>query len=149
MFGHGNMSEAPPPYEAAMDPERTTTGPKAPSAAPGPHGYEIESAANGILSLQIKQNENVLYYISHYNEVNTPDIILFADYNHKGPRLAQASFNPPGKDFKFYIGGIKSPTGDDWDIVRCAQGRLLSYASYRFETSRKDSKGRTLHGRYY
>jgi hypothetical protein len=139
--------DAPPPY-TAEDCDRPTAVSVQVSTMTGPHVYEIDAAAGTFSSLQIKQNDGALYYVTHYDEVNTPDIVLFAGYDSKGPRLAQTRFIPSSKDFKFYIGGLKTPTGDDWDLVRYAQGRPLSHASYRFQTSSTDSNGRTLHQKY-
>lgn len=111
------------------------------------HELEVHASCKGSSSLHIKKEGNTLYYVGHYQAIDTPDMILYAGYDNHGPQLALANFIPYSKDLKTYIGGLKSPTDDDWDIARCAGGGIFKEPSYRFET-RSDQAGQKK-AKYY
>lgn len=129
--------DAPPPYEPA-------TSAQAPAQK---YEFELHQATIGP-NLHIKQNDSVLYYVGHYQGKDSPDIIFYGGYDHNGPRLAQASYIQYSKDFKVFVGDHKTPSKDDWDIVRCANNGAFSHAFYRFETRAKTG-GQQTKSRYY
>ncbi|EME83956.1 uncharacterized protein MYCFIDRAFT_195143 [Pseudocercospora fijiensis CIRAD86] len=109
----------PPPSYSSLPPSQPSQ--PLPSSTPslpertGTHEYHLQRVAPHSLGLQILHNSTVLYYLASYQAQNTPDLILYAGYDSKGPQLALAKFENSTKNFKTYIGGQKSPAGDDWD----------------------------------
>ncbi|KAF2210372.1 hypothetical protein CERZMDRAFT_118199 [Cercospora zeae-maydis SCOH1-5] len=86
-----------------------------------PPSFELRHPTAATASLQILQNDTALYYAASHNAKDVSDIILHAGYDSKGPQLALLQFMSFSKDFKIYIGGLRSPVGEDWDIVRYAE----------------------------
>lgn len=109
------------------------------------HELEVHTCY-GNSSLDITEKGNTLYHLSHYQKLDTPDMILYAGYDNRGPQLALASFIPYSKDLKTYVGGLKTPTFDDWDVARCAGGGMFKNPCYRFETRSDDDSGKA---KYY
>lgn len=98
------------------------------------HELEIHASSRGSSSLHIKNKDTTLYYLGHYQKIDHPDIVLYAGYDNHGPQLALAKFISDSKDLKIYIGGVKAPTYNDWDVARYAGNGLFRDPSYRFET---------------
>lgn len=118
-----------PPSYSAID-----TSP--PTVSNSPPSFELHHPT-ATASIQVLQNDTVLYYAASYNLKDVSDIILYAGYDSKGPQLALLQLIPFTKDLRIYIGGLKHPVGDDWDIVRCAEsGNKIFHRSpiHRFES---------------
>ncbi|KXT11349.1 hypothetical protein AC579_9451 [Pseudocercospora musae] len=138
----------PPPSYSSLPPSQPETQPSQPATSSipslaersGTHEYQLQHVGHHSLGLQIVHDTIVLYYIASYQAQNTPDLILYAGYDSKGPQLALAEFTNYTKDFKIYIGGQKSPKGDDWDTVRCADGGFFKDPIFRFEVPRIKQK---------
>lgn len=113
----------------------------------GAHELELHASTRGSASLHIKNKGNTLYYLGLYQSIDTPDMILYAGYDNHGPQLALASFVPYSKDLKIYIGGLKAPSGDDWDITRCQGGGMFKDPWHRFETRSRGPSGKK--GKFY
>jgi hypothetical protein len=145
---HMENTELPPPYALTNVPTNAGLD-RCPVGSNTLHEYEIHHTTQTTSSLHIKQNGTVLYYAAPYIVKDTPDLILYAGYNANGPQLALAKFTPFSKDFKIYIGGSKSSSGDDWDTVRCSDGGLLTKPSYRFESSSRVYNGQRLKEKFY
>jgi len=104
------------------------------------------ASTNGLL---IKHNGNALYYTSHYVAQDQPDIILHGGYDVHGPRLAQVQFIRHSKDFKIYVGDHKTPTKDDWDMVRESGGGFFKEPQYRFEVRYNVTEAQRIKRRFY
>ncbi|KAK4549930.1 hypothetical protein LTR36_005231 [Oleoguttula mirabilis] len=84
--------------------------------------------------LNITHDEHQLYYIGRYDHQAKPELALYGGYDAYGPQLALAKFGLREKDFAIYLGGLKHPGANDWDVVRHAtDGRLFHHPLYRFE----------------
>ena len=99
------------------------------------HVFELHHSSSTSTNLHIKQDGRVLYYAASYNTKDGPDVVLYAGYDAKGPRLGCTESILYSKDFKIYVGGLKTPVGDDWDIVRCARDGIFADSTHRFESS--------------
>lgn len=119
------------------------------SAQPSPSIRELEFRQPGNGRLLITSGGNGLYYAGHFNTTDQPDVILYAGYDSNGPRLAQAEFIPYSKDFKIYVGDQKTPSKDDWDIVRSSGGSMFSDPQYRFEIRYNTPEGQRIKRRCY
>lgn len=85
-------------------------------------GYDITDA-----------DEHQLYYLRHYQVVETPDLIIYGGYARE-IRLGHVQFVKYAKDFGIYMGGAEHPADEDYDLVRYAPGTgFLRGPSYRFE----------------
>ncbi|CZT20318.1 uncharacterized protein RCC_06177 [Ramularia collo-cygni] len=139
-----------PPTYSSTDPTAHTLHQfqqKSEARPDDPYEVEIHASSKGSPSFQLKNKGNTLYYVGHYQKIDTPDLILYAGYDKHGPQLAQASFIPDSKDLKIYIGGLKTPAKDDWDIVRSAGGGMFKDPNHRFET--KSSNPAERKTKYY
>ncbi|KAI7333216.1 hypothetical protein KC315_g4292 [Hortaea werneckii] len=105
----------------------------------GSRMYEIYSTLNG--GLNVTYNNNQLYYIGRYHQLDYPDMIVYGGYDPSGPQLAQGNFTKFQNDFSIYVGSQKHPrNGEEWDLVRHASegSKLSSFLRdspfWRFET---------------
>lgn len=137
--------ERPPTY-SSIDPAGRSSyqGLETVAQQADPYELEIHVPFSGSSSLHIKHNDNTLYHLGHHHALDIPDMILHAGYDSHGPQLALASFIPDSKDLKIYIGGLKAPTTDDWDIARCAGGGTFKHSRHRFETRSNDTAGKKV-----
>ncbi|KAF2160375.1 hypothetical protein M409DRAFT_29223 [Zasmidium cellare ATCC 36951] len=139
--------ERPPTY-SSIDPRQSkpTTSIETTTQEPQDRIFTLHRAQDHARSsgIHIKQNDNTLYYVGHYNgPTQSSDIILYAGYDSLGPWLAQLRFEQYSKDFKVYIGDLKTPAKDDWDVVRCAAGGgIFSDSAFRFECRCGSKKSR-------
>ncbi|TKA83458.1 hypothetical protein B0A55_00573 [Friedmanniomyces simplex] len=136
-----DTKDTPPAYTVS-DPSRTITddshqadGNAAPilelSTSAANKTYEIYNTSTG---LNITNSDRQLYYLGRYVALDVPDILAYGGYDQSGPQLAQAEFIKFDKNFRIYLGGLRHPSKDDWDMVRCAtEGRFIHTDFYRFE----------------
>jgi hypothetical protein len=108
---------------------------------------EIYNTSNGF---SVTEDERQMYYIGRYEIRDKPDLIIYGGYDHSGPQLALARFIRFEKNFEIYLGGLKTPDKQDWDVVRCAtEGRLFHTDFFRFELPAdqhaNDSRKRKVH----
>ncbi|KAK4496702.1 hypothetical protein PRZ48_012685 [Zasmidium cellare] len=138
--------ERPPTY-SSIDPRQQK--PSSTSSATTPqdseHTLTLHRAQDHARStgIHIKQASTTLYYVGHYNNpAQSSDIILYAGYDALGPWLAQLRFEQYSKDLRVYVGDLKSPVKDDWDVVRCADGGVFGEDEWRFECRSGNTKTR-------
>ncbi|KAK5728184.1 hypothetical protein LTR17_012089 [Elasticomyces elasticus] len=136
-----DTKDAPPAYstiDLAENPSESSHNSAAVS-----NTYEIYNTTTG---LDVTNSGRQIYYIGRYNAPTSPDILAYGGYDHNGPWLAQANFRLSEKSLHFYLGGLKYPTKDDFDTVRClTEGHILHTDFFRFEVSDQFSTKRKLH----
>ncbi|KAK4951572.1 hypothetical protein LTR10_010548 [Elasticomyces elasticus] len=135
------MEEAPPAY-TTVDPAQNVPKSSHNSAAVS-NTYEIYNTTTG---LDVTNSGRQIYYLGRYNAPTSPDILAYGGYDHNGPWLAQANFRLSEKSLHFYLGGLKHPAKDDWDIVRYStEGHIFHTDVFRFEVLDQSSTKRKLH----
>lgn len=146
--------ERPPTY-SSIDPRQSesassnTVQPSSQDTAE--HTLDLHRAKDFARSsgIHIKQDDNTLYYVGHYNNEQISDVVLYAGYDSHGPWLAQLRFEQFAKDFKIYVGDLKTPSKDDWDVVRCAGGNgLFGNPRWRFECRSSAGEKKRLYWRW-
>ncbi|KAF7186695.1 hypothetical protein HII31_11927 [Pseudocercospora fuligena] len=94
----------PPPSYSSLAPSQPESEPSQPIPSlperTGHHEYQLQHVNHHSLGLQIVHHSTVLYYIASYQSQNTPDLILYAGYDSKGPQLALAEFKTTPKTLK-------------------------------------------------
>ncbi|KAK3653203.1 hypothetical protein LTR56_004739 [Elasticomyces elasticus] len=105
--------------------------------------YEIYNTTTG---LDVTNSGRQIYYLGRYDAPTSPDILAYGGYDHNGPWLAQADFRLFEKSLRVYLGGLKHPAKDDWDIVRhSTKGHIFLTDFFRFEVIDQFSTKRKLH----
>ena len=122
------------PLQPAASPQ-TRQGPAISDAttSAASNTYEIFQSHSGV---DVNNGDRQVYHIGRHDAISKPNLIAYGGYDHHGPHLAQVEFIQFDKNFRMYLGSLKHPEKDDWDMVRCASdGHLMHTDCYRFEVA--------------